>query len=214
MPDRVERARGANRNLGERKNFQRFPCQNSSSPMLRTNVTPGKELCFLERKRKFTPFLYSALVQFLSKNSNFERDNNRVEDSMSLFKILLKQISTKRQRTLLPRKETKDILFQKIQISIIASKHFDVSIFQNVSIHEIHELRNGVSSFQEGQCKNWNGKSKGRARKSFICIVGRVKLARRIDVLENRPISEREEKIIRNFAACKCEGGGSPGDFR
>lgn len=44
--------------------------------------------------------------------------------------------------------------------------------------------------------------------------MGRVKLARRIDVLENRPISEREEKIIRNFAACKCEGGGSLGDFR
>lgn len=98
MPDRVERARGANRNLGERKNFQRFACQNSSSPMLRTNVTPGKELCFLERKRKFTPFLYSALVQFLPKNSNFERDNNRVEDSMSLFKILSKQISTKRAK--------------------------------------------------------------------------------------------------------------------
>lgn len=138
MPDRVERARGANRNLGERKNFQRFACQNSSSPMLRTNVTPGKELCFLERKRKFTPFLYSALVQFLPK-IQISSETIIVQKIQCLFsKFYQSKFQPKGQRTLLSRKETKDILFQKIQISIIASKHFDVSIFQNVSIHEIH----------------------------------------------------------------------------
>lgn len=99
MPDQVERARGANRNLGERKNFQRFSCQNSSSPVTNKRNT-GQRTLFPRKETKIYSISipYPALVQFLPKNSNFERDNNRVEDSMSLFKILSKQISTKRAK--------------------------------------------------------------------------------------------------------------------